>query len=178
MQGTKDEPGTSQFRRLWATSVERAISTKIMRPELIHSCRFTRSLGRKILNKKPHRCRTGRASLSLGADCWTGRASSPDSTRDGEGCSAIRRTLNLVAASHMEKPRGTSPGPLRFHGGTSDGAGNTVTDEKVIAVLSLSRSAASASVGAPLSHCKRAYCSARLVSCNISAMRLCYLSVM
>ena len=157
MQGTKDEPGTSQFRRLWATSVERAISTKIMRPELIHSCRFTRSLGRKILNKKPHRCRTGRASLSLGADCWTGRASSPDSTRDGEGCSAIRRPLNLVAASHMEKPRGTSPGPLRFHGGTSD---------------------ASASVGAPLSHCKRAYCSARLVSCNISAMRLCYLSVM
>ena len=40
MQGTQVEPGTSQFRRPWATSVTRRISTKMMRPDLSHSRRF------------------------------------------------------------------------------------------------------------------------------------------
>ena len=40
MQGTKVEPGTSQFRRPWATSVARRSSAKMMRPDLSHSRLF------------------------------------------------------------------------------------------------------------------------------------------
>jgi hypothetical protein len=41
----------------------------------------------------------------------------------------------------MEKPRGTGPRLLRFRREPVTAQGNTVTDEKVIAVLSLSSSA-------------------------------------
>ena len=40
MQGTQVEPGTSQFRRPWATIVTRRISTNMMRTDLIHSRLF------------------------------------------------------------------------------------------------------------------------------------------
>jgi len=40
MQGTQVEPGTSQFRRPWATSVARRISTSMRRPDLRHSRLF------------------------------------------------------------------------------------------------------------------------------------------
>ena len=43
MQGIQVDPGTSQFRRLWATSTERMISTNMTRLDLSHSCRLERS---------------------------------------------------------------------------------------------------------------------------------------
>jgi hypothetical protein len=43
MQGIQVDPGTSQFRRLWATSTERMMSTNMTRPDLSRSCRLERS---------------------------------------------------------------------------------------------------------------------------------------
>ena len=43
MQGIQVDPGTSQFRRLWATSTEKMMSTNMTRPDLSHSCRLERS---------------------------------------------------------------------------------------------------------------------------------------
>jgi hypothetical protein len=40
MQGTHVEPGTSQFRRLWAKTVARIMSTNMMRPDFSHSRLF------------------------------------------------------------------------------------------------------------------------------------------
>ena len=37
MQGTHVEPGISQFRRLWATSIATIISTTMRKPDLSHS---------------------------------------------------------------------------------------------------------------------------------------------
>jgi hypothetical protein len=39
-QGTHDEPGISQFLRLWATSIAKTRRTKMRRPDLSHSSRF------------------------------------------------------------------------------------------------------------------------------------------
>jgi hypothetical protein len=40
MQGTQDEPGISQFRRLYATRIDSTSSATISKIDLIHSCRF------------------------------------------------------------------------------------------------------------------------------------------
>jgi hypothetical protein len=37
---TQEEPGTSQFRRLWATSTESIMSTNMRGPDAIHSRLF------------------------------------------------------------------------------------------------------------------------------------------
>jgi hypothetical protein len=42
MQGIQVDPGTSQFRRLWATSTEKMMSTNMTRPDL-SGCRFMRT---------------------------------------------------------------------------------------------------------------------------------------
>jgi hypothetical protein len=40
MQGTQDEPGISQFRRLCATRIDRTSSATISKIDPIHSCRL------------------------------------------------------------------------------------------------------------------------------------------
>ena len=46
------DPGTSQFRRLWATSTERMMSTNMTRPDLSRSCRLE-DRGQIQLRKAP-----------------------------------------------------------------------------------------------------------------------------
>ena len=52
MQGIQVDPGTSQFRRLWATSTEKMMSTNMTRPDLSHSCRLE-DRGQIRLRKAP-----------------------------------------------------------------------------------------------------------------------------
>ena len=53
MQGIQVDPGTSQFRRLWATSTEKMMSTNMTRPDLSHSCRLERSRPNPALKGPP-----------------------------------------------------------------------------------------------------------------------------
>ena len=54
MQGIQVDPGTSQFRRLWATSTEKMMSTNMTRPDLSHSCRLERSRPNPAPKGAPH----------------------------------------------------------------------------------------------------------------------------
>jgi hypothetical protein len=66
MQGTQVEPGTSQFRRPWATIVPRIISTNMIRPDLSHSRLFMRA---KIVVSSYPLVRGSTGSNAFRGDC-------------------------------------------------------------------------------------------------------------
>ena len=69
MQGIQVDPGTSQFRRLWATSTEKMMSTNMTRPDLSHSCRLERSRPNPAPKGAPHGIREiGPIFLAQGPD--------------------------------------------------------------------------------------------------------------
>ena len=53
--GIQVDPGTSQFRRLWATSIERMMRTNMTRPDLSHSCRLEDRGQIQLRKAPPHR---------------------------------------------------------------------------------------------------------------------------
>ncbi len=67
--GIQVDPGTSQFRRLWATSTEKMMSTNMTRPDLSHSCRLERSRPNPAPKGAPHGIREiGPIFLAQGPD--------------------------------------------------------------------------------------------------------------